>query len=369
MKLRLITEGKTKLYIPEVLRDTSYVFFNPDNKLFRNLNCLFVKAIGKNIKYLDLLAGTGASGLRVANETDNAEVFLNDKNPYAYELIKKNATLNNLSVQVYNKEANLLMRENVYKFDVIDIDPFGTPVPYLDNALATVRKNGYLIVTATDLAPLNGVNINACYRKYHAIPIRVPESKEIGLRILIGYLIRTAAKYSRAVKVLLAVYAKHVYKLYVFIEHGKKRADKALENIGFLYLCEKCFKFEISREKIPIKKACEMCGKEMKISGPLYIGNLKDENILKIMYNNSDYYLNEDKEFRKFFNRVIEEYDTFLYYDLHHIASLYKLRLKPIDYVIEKLREKGYNATRTTFSNYGIKTNATIEEVVDAMKS
>ncbi len=369
MKLKLITEGKTKLYVPEIFRDTSYVFFNPDNKIFRNLNCLFVSALNKNVKFLDLLAGTGASGLRIANETENSEVYLNDKNPYAYELIIKNARLNNLDVMVYNKEANLLMRENVYKFDIIEIDPFGTPIPYLDNALATVRKNGYLIITATDLAPLNGVNINACYRKYGAIPVRIPESKEIGLRILIGYIIRTAAKYSRAIKVLLATYAKHMYKVYVFVEHGKKRADESLKNIGFLYICEKCFEYEVSNEKISRTKFCKKCGKELRISGPLYIGSLKDENILLRMKEYSEFYLNEDKSFKKFFERYIEEYDTFLYYDLHHIASLYKIKLKSMEFVINELRNLGFKATRTIFSDYGIKTNATVEDILKILRN
>ncbi len=366
--LKLIVEGYTKLYVPQNLRDTSYVFYNPENKPLRDVSCIFIKSLEKDLTYLDLLAGTGASGLRIANESNISSIVLNDKNPYAYKLIKRNAELNNLSVKIYNKEANLLMRENVYKFDVIDIDPFGSPVHYLDNAIATVRKNGYLIVSATDLAPLNGVNIKACYRKYQSIPIRIPTAKEIGLRILIGYIIRTAAKYSRAIKVLLSLYYKHMYKVYLFVEHGKKRADASLENLGYLYYCKRCLRFEISHEIMPKVRICSNCNKPFEIAGPLYIGKLKDESLIKRMNRYAEKYFT-DKRFKKFYERFCDEYDTFLYYDLHHVASVFKLKVKSIDLVINELKNLGYNATRTIFSNYGIKTDADLSEIIKILKN
>lgn len=87
------------------------------------------------------------------------------------------------------------MAENFRYFDFLDLDPFGSPVEFLDTALRSVRRNGVLAVTATDTGVLCGAYRNACLRKYLAEPIRGPLCHEAGLRILIGTVVRYAAKY------------------------------------------------------------------------------------------------------------------------------------------------------------------------------
>ena len=49
-------------------------------------------------------------------------------------------------------------------FDVVDLDPYGSPVPFLDAALQSVRDGGMLMVTCTDLAVLSGGNTGACHK-------------------------------------------------------------------------------------------------------------------------------------------------------------------------------------------------------------
>ena len=39
-------------------------------------------------------------------------------------------------------------------FDIIDLDPYGTALPFLDGALHTVTDNGLLCLTFTDMAVL-----------------------------------------------------------------------------------------------------------------------------------------------------------------------------------------------------------------------
>ena len=68
-------------------------------------------------------------------------------------------------------------------FDYIDVDPFGSPNPFLDAAIKRIARDGILAVTATDTAPLCGTYTNACRRKYWAVPLRNELMHEIGIRI------------------------------------------------------------------------------------------------------------------------------------------------------------------------------------------
>ena len=43
-------------------------------------------------------------------------------------------------------------------YDVVDLDPYGTPAPLLDSALQCVADGGLLCCTATDMANLCGNN-------------------------------------------------------------------------------------------------------------------------------------------------------------------------------------------------------------------
>ncbi len=179
----------------------------------------------------------GSGGIRYALETSAEEVWLNDISEEAYGLMKKNASLNidgelyeegdrsylwGEKLVVINKgDANRLMAENFRYFDFLDLDPFGSPVEFLDTALRSVRRNGVLAVTATDTGVLCGAYRNACLRKYLAEPIRGPLCHEAGLRILIGTVVRYAAKYDLGgVEVLLGYHRDHYFRAFLKLKSG-----------------------------------------------------------------------------------------------------------------------------------------------------
>ena len=53
-------------------------------------------------------------------------------------------------------------------FDFIDVDPYGSIVPYLDVALTHVKNGGYIGLTATDLSALTGSAPKKTARRYDA---------------------------------------------------------------------------------------------------------------------------------------------------------------------------------------------------------
>ena len=130
-----------------------------------------------------------------------------------------------------NMDANALMHSQ--HFGYIDIDPFGTPMPFIDAAIQSIKNKGVLGITATDTAPLCGAHKAACIRRYKARPIRGSQCHEIGLRILLGYIAREAIKHDAGIRPLLCYYMDHYFRVYVQIIRGARRADKALEEIGF----------------------------------------------------------------------------------------------------------------------------------------
>jgi tRNA (guanine26-N2/guanine27-N2)-dimethyltransferase len=358
--LKEIIEGQTRLLVTEkgTLGRTGRgrekkapVFYNPRMKLNRDICCAFARTLD-DIKFADVLAGSGAKGIRVAVEAGHS-VHLNDGSRRAVDLIKKNAKLNKAEADISNEDANLFLAKN--RFDFIDIDPFGTPVPFLDGSIPAASKDGYLGVTATDTAPLCGVYPKACFRKYGAKPLRSEFCHETGMRILLGYVARTAAKYKRGMKCLLSHSTEHYFRLYVSLSSGKRKADASLSEIGYVYYCRKCLHREHGKGFLPEGRTCA-CGHSLEVAGPLWLGRIKDNTTVKKVIKES-YYL-KSPPLEKLLNTILEEIDEPFYYDVHSICKNKKISAPPLDEIVESLQDGGYRVSRTHFCPTGIKTDA-----------
>lgn len=366
---KIITEGSTLLKVYEksfenVSKKTASVFFNPVMKLNRDITVAVVRSL-EDVRFLDLLAATGVKGLRVAREARAEEVALNDINSGAVKLIKENAELNTLDVEVYNSEANLLLNEIKDRFNFIDIDPFGTPVPFIDNAIRRVSNKGVVGITATDTAPLCGVYPKVTIRRYLAMPLRGELCKETGLRILLGYSARTAAKYDRAISPLLCHSTGHYFRCFLKVVRGAKKADISIKNLGYLYFCTKCRNFEVEKSMFPVKREC--CSREMSIAGPLWLGKLKEQDFVEIALRNSH---DLSSEAKKLLEIIVQEEEIPFYYDIHSLGSIMNIgNLPKIDYIIEQAKKKGYHATRTHIIPTAIKTDLPEKEISDILRS
>ncbi len=158
------------------------VFYNPAMEMNRDLAVLMLQTyqrpINRELAACEPMAGCGVRGIRLAREVEGVrKVVLNDINLAGTRLAEFNVNLNGLTdkVQVDNKDANFLLSSYAAprkRFDYVDIDPFGSPVPYIDSALRALRNGGLLALTATDMAPLCGVHAKACLRKYGGKPLR-----------------------------------------------------------------------------------------------------------------------------------------------------------------------------------------------------
>ncbi|MBM4401586.1 MAG: tRNA (guanine(10)-N(2))-dimethyltransferase, partial [Crenarchaeota archaeon] len=255
-----VKEGKVKVLVPKlsafVKQPSDYapskapVFYNPVMELNRDIAVLALQAhqciVNREISICEPLTGSGIRGVRFAAEIrDVKKVVISDINERAVKLAKHNVHLNGLQnrITVKHKDANCLLSCHGAphkRFDVVDVDPFGSPVPYLDSAIRALRNNGLLAVTATDLAPLCGVHSKACVRKYGGKPLRTEYCHELAVRLLAGCIVTVAAKHDIGIRVVFSHCTDHYVRVYVEIGYGAKKADESVKNLGYLLHCFNC---------------------------------------------------------------------------------------------------------------------------------
>jgi tRNA (guanine26-N2/guanine27-N2)-dimethyltransferase len=386
----IVKEGQANLVVPklaayvkeawEYAPSKAPVFYNPAMELNRDLAVLamqtYQKNLGREISVCEPLTGCGIRGVRFAVEVDGVKkVFLNDINPEAAKLAQLNVERNKLmsSVLVANEDANLFLSRHAAprkRFDYIDVDPFGSPAPYLDAALRSLRNGGLLALTATDMAPLCGVHPNACVRKYGGKPLRTEYCHELAVRLLVGCLTMMAAKHEIGVEVLLSHSTDHYIRVYVVVRYGARLADKNVQTMGYVLHCFSCFHRETSRGIVcPLRRDCTECGAKLNVAGPLWLGGIADEDFCSLMMREADGRgLKQERRIIKLISLIQDEAAApATYYVVDKICDKVNLPVPPLTKVVDGVRRAGFQAALTHFNSRGIKTSApanVVKEVI-----
>ena len=364
-----IIEGKTKLRVPkksitDKVPPKEPAFFNPRAKLNRDLSIIAYSVFLKNFQgpkiFLEGLSGLGARGLRVANELQVDKVVINDLNPTALKLAENSANLNNLkNIEFSEREVCRFFSKFSKKGErgsIVDIDPFGSPAPFFDCGVRATMHGGILSTTATDLQVLNGLFQNACKRKYGGITIRVEYGNEIAIRLILGCLRMITGRLGVKMMPLFVESDMHYYRTFVRILN---RPDQD-ENIGYILHCNNCGNRKISLEQI---FNCELCESKNDIAGPLWIGKIFEKEFVKEMIKEIPNFIVE-KSCDKILEKCFAESEmNYLYYTLDEISSKLKSSPPKLEDIISRLNENGFEATKTSFSPTGFKTNANIEQI------
>jgi tRNA (guanine26-N2/guanine27-N2)-dimethyltransferase len=356
------------------------VFYNPAMEFNRDLAVLamqtYQRTLGREISVCEPMTGCGIRGIRFAVEVEAVrKVFVNDINPEAAKLAQFNVERNKLasSVLVANEDANLFLSRYAAprkRFDYIDIDPFGSPVPYLDAALRALRNGGLLALTATDMAPLCGVHPNACVRKYGGKPLRTEYCHELAVRLLVGCLAMMAAKHEMGVEVLFSHSTDHYIRVYAVVRYGARLADKSVRMMGYVLHCFSCFHRETSIGIIsPLKRDCAECGAKLNVAGSLWLGRIADENFCSLMKREADGRgLKQERRILKLISLVQDEAEApATYYVVDKICDKLNLSVPPLTKVVDGVRRAGFQAALTHFNSGGFKTNApanVVKEVI-----
>lgn len=377
-----VDEGQVRIKIPvyDKVSSKAPVFYNPVMELNRDLSVIALQVYrqmqNEDISICDSFGGSGIRGIRYSKEVPGVEnVVISDLNPLAVKFAQKNIQDNGLeNVRVCHEDANILLRRCRGKFHVVDIDPFGTPSPFIESAATSLKSCGLLCVTATDTSALCGTYKEPCIRKYGSMPLKTEYCHENGLRILAGFVSRTFAKYKKYTTPLFCHSTEHYVRIYLEVGRGAKKTDDSLKNLGYIAHCDKCLYRTLIAGLTPrIPEKCPNCGGALKAGGPLWLGHLIDRDYVKGMLDllpNST--IGTYNPALKLLERCYEEsLGPATFYDLHKICKVLKISAPPIADVLDKLQEEGYFASRTHIKPTGIKTDApveTIKEIVLSLK-
>jgi tRNA (guanine26-N2/guanine27-N2)-dimethyltransferase len=365
-----IIEGKTKLLVPkksitEKVPPKKPVFFNPRAKLNRDFSVIAYAAFLKNFQgpkiFLEGLSGTGARGLRVANELKIENIVINDLNPTALKIAEYSAKLNNIkNIEFSEKEVCRFFSYHSKKGErgsIIDIDPFGSPAAFFDCGIRATMHGGILSTAATDLQVLNGLFQGACKRKYGGIPVRTEYGNEIAIRLVLGCLRVVAARLGVQVIPLFVESNMHYYRSYVKVLN---RPDQQ-ENIGYILHCKNCGHRKITLEQ---EQECELCKLKISIAGPLWIGNIFNKEFIQDMLLEVQN-LEVDKVCEKTLHKCLAESEMpGTYFTLDEIASKMKSSPPKLENAVSNLQKNNFVASVTSFSPTGFRTDAKINEIM-----
>ncbi|MDV3293902.1 MAG: methyltransferase domain-containing protein [Nitrososphaerales archaeon] len=367
-------EGRTRLFVPKVSLEkreppTTPVFFNPAAAVNRDISVAITEA-SSGISFCDALAGVGSRGIRVAREVRRTmQVALVDFNAESLRLARRSAKLNGVGrkCNVVHHEANSYLYSRFgrdEKFDFLDIDPFGTPVPYIQSAFSAISAGGILSFTATDTAVLCGVYPRVAKRRYGASTLNNAFHHETAVRVLVDSCRRLAAALDIGIAPLAAHATRHYVRVYMRADVGATKADATAAHEGYVMECRAC-RHIFSADTVML--GCVKCGGRVSHAGPLWVGSLVDEPLVKQAVQACE---------RLGYSEAAETLgslttlDAFPPYGYSIEAACSSLGIASVapSKVVSALASMGFRSGVQPFEKSGLKTDATYRDVVAAVK-
>lgn len=353
-----------------VIKHNSGSFLNPVARASRDMSVAFVALNSyRNTRILDSTAATGIRGIRYYLETKAKDITLLDINKTAYVDMVKNLKANHVKATALQKSIQEFANTTTERFDIIDLDPFGSITPNLYDLFKVAKDQGYLMLTATDTAVLCGAQEAACRRIYDAKPMHNELCQEVGMRILAGYVAKTAAQFNYGIRVLLSVSYAHYMRLFIQLRFGAEHsAESSVRQMGYAYYCSKCGFHSCERSTFPKMAACPNCKSRLGIAGKLWAGNIYDNKVAREML---DYMIKNrlSKDGIKLLTTISQESDIPLYYSVSKMTKKLKSPGVSPYRVIDALRAAGYTAQMTHFDSSSIRTDAPVAAVKKALNT
>ncbi len=324
----------------------------------------------KPATFLDALAGTGARGVRIAKESSKVvDVTLVEFNQVSMQIARKNARKNKVEArcEFVHKEANAYLHSRfgrLERFDAVDVDPFGTPAPYVQGALSAAGDGAIVSITATDTATLCGVYPSVAMRRYGARVVKSEFAHEAALRVLFGFCARVGGVVDMGIEPVAAHSTLHYLRVYFLVERGPAKSDRSLKEVGYVATCGSCHDNTVT----PIfMAACPKCGSKARSIGPMWVGRLFDEEIrgdaaalcTKFGWRGAADAL-----------QALEGANAFppFGFSMAAITSREKMSSVRFQKVVDSLKASGRSAMRQPFGLSGLKTDAPYQEVLAAVR-
>ncbi|XP_049666644.1 tRNA (guanine(26)-N(2))-dimethyltransferase isoform X1 [Accipiter gentilis] len=346
------------------------------------------------LRVLEALAASGLRSIRFAKEVPGLRaVVANDFSARAVELMNRNVAFNGVGDLVAPRmaDARMLMyqcKADREPFDVIDLDPYGSPAPFLDAAVQAVSEGGLLCVTCTDMGVMAGNSAETCYSKYGAMSLKGKFCHEMALRIILHSLDSRANCYQRFIVPLLSISADFYIRVFVRVFTGQAKVKASASKQALVYHCVGCGTHHLQRlGKVtshgtgfkygaatgpPVGPTCEFCQQRHQLGGPMWAEPLHDpafvERVLAALQSSPGRFQTEER-MQGMLSVVTEELgDVPLYYTLDSLSSTIHCNTPSLLQFRSALLHAGYRVSLSHACKNAVKTDAPPAVLWDIMR-
>lgn len=372
-----VDEGKARFAIAKQSTiSTTNAFYRRSSQSGRDLAVLAAAIYRQHhgqLRVIDAMTGCGVRSLRYQLESGADWVWANEGNPELRALLQENLRQGMApeSYGITHQDANQLFfrcaQQQDY-YDLIDIDNFGSPTPFISSALWAVKFGGLLYLTSTDGRTTGGHALEKSVQMYGACARRHPAVHEQGLRLLMGCAAQQAATRGWRIQPVFSIFNGSVHRAMVRILPQSWQAD----DYGFLAYCYGCGQFRTAGWRQLGQLSCEACGTAPVVSGPLWLGPLHDMDYVDQMASLANT--------RQWPQRIQQLLAVMLaeatmppyYYPLAEIGRRGQMDIPARDRLIAEICERPasrYRATRTHLDAQAIKTDAPFAVCLEVAKS
>ncbi|PKI84898.1 methylamine--glutamate N-methyltransferase [Malassezia vespertilionis] len=285
-------------------------------------------------------------------------------------------------------------RDPPKRFDMIDLDPYGSAAPFLDAAVQSVADGGLLCITCTDLAVLAGHNYpEKCWSLYGGVSVKAEYSHEVALRLVLHAIAQAAGRYGRYIQPMLSLSIDFYLRVFVRVWSRPETVKLNAAKTGLVYTCSKCSNFHIqpmgrtthsqsatggthlkfgSASGPPTDMKCAECGGSFHVGGPMWFGALHDPafctELLQTL-DSGEHKVGTEARIRGMVNTARDELDAPFYFHPAKVAGLFHCTSPALAPVVQALLNAGFQASRSHCVAGSIKTDAPRTEVHDLFRT
>ncbi|KAG0080341.1 RNA methyltransferase tRNA(m5U54)methyltransferase [Linnemannia elongata] len=351
----------------------------------------------RGITILEALSASGLRSIRYAKEIPNVRhILTNDLEADAVTSIKRNAEFNGISpdlLEPHKGDAIDVLyqhRDPLKRYNVIDLDPYGTASPFIDGAVQAVSDGGLLCVTCTDLAVLAGTNYTeTCYAKYGGHPVKAEFCHEVALRLVLNTLSISAARYKRHIVPMVSLSIDYYLRVFVRVYTSAAQVKLLGSKTCVAYVCTGCqstytqalgkategakgnLKFGVNTGP-PVDGRCEHCNSRFHIAGPMWGKELHSVPFIDRMLN----HVKDASHLYKTQPRILgmlsvckEEIEAPFYYTANGLSGTVHCTSIPLLHISSALLHQEYKVSGSHAAQGSIKTDAPPSALWDIMRS
>ena len=347
-------------------------FYNPQSEYVRDLGVLAAAVYQQDygsLKVLDALAASGVRSLRYYLESKANYIWVNEGNHQHNDTIQKNLSLSiapdrfKLTHQDAHRVFFQCYGDRDY-YDLVDVDCFGSAVPYLNTMLWATKIGGLMYLTCTDGRTVTGHPPEQTVRYYNAIARSHPAIQEQALRLIIGAAQQQAAAKGLGIEPVFSLFTGQTYRLMLRLV---AKSQLNANNYGFLAYCRSCGNYQTFTWRKLNKVGCKCDRPAVTVSGAMWLGKLHDRQQLKrFTLLAQQWHWHKIVELLDIMQSEID-FPPYLY-TLREIGNRGKLDLPKKSRLIQALQTRGYKAAATHIEPQAIKTNTNMEIIVAIAK-